>query len=147
MNIIFLDFDGVLIPFDSNDGKDYFALKFNQSCVDCLSEIISATKSKIVITSSWANHFSIFLLKIMWKYRNMPGPIIGKIRNNSYDRSQKIDTWLKKHTVTNYIIIDDMAPSQFEEHHQKHLVHTNTRIGLTKNEVKLAIKLLLPIAQ
>ena len=92
MNIIFLDFDGVLIPFDSNDGQDYFGLKFNQSCVNCLSEIISTTKSKIVITSSWANHFSILLLKIMWKYRNMPGSVIGKIRNNSYDRSQKIDT-------------------------------------------------------
>lgn len=147
MNIIFLDFDGVLVPFDSNDGRDYFGTRFHQDCVRCLEEIISTTNSRIVITSSWANHFSLLLLKIMWKCRKMPGKVIGSIKNDSYDRSTKIDKWVKKHSMTNYIIIDDMAPCQFDYHHQKHLVQTNTRFGLTKMEVRQAIKLLLPIVQ
>ena len=35
---------------------------------------------------------------------------------------------------------------QFDEHHQNYIVQTNTRLGLSKNEVQLAIKLLSPIA-
>lgn len=51
--IIFLDFDGVLVPYDSADERDYFGTIFNNQCVESLHNIITQTKAKIVVISSW----------------------------------------------------------------------------------------------
>lgn len=40
MNIIFLDFDGVLIPYDSNDGKDYFGAKFTLNALTISAKLL-----------------------------------------------------------------------------------------------------------
>ena len=102
--IIFLDFDGVLVPYDSMKDRDYFGVKFDNQCVESLRYIISKTKAPIVVISSWANSLSLVKLRIMWKYRKMPGTIAGRIKNDSVDRSAKIDTFLRKNPTNNYII-------------------------------------------
>ena len=43
----------------------------------------------------------------MWHVRKLPGHIYGVIQNNSYDRSERIDVWLSKHKINNYVIIDE----------------------------------------
>lgn len=72
----------------------------------------------------------------------MPGSIIGSIKNDSFDRSTKIDIWLSKHSEGNNIIIDDMESRQFRKHQQCRLVQPHTRLGLNKDDVQLAIQLL-----
>ena len=57
MLIIFLDFDGVL------NSKKYIALKnepgvcFDPECLNLLKEIVLKTNAKIVLTSSWREHW------------------------------------------------------------------------------------------
>lgn len=103
--IIFLDFDGVIVSNKQTE-SDCFGTSFDLQCIESLNEIISKTGAELVITSSWGNYLSIIKLRIMWHFRKLPGHILGLIRNNSYDRSDKIDYWISKHKVRKYIIID-----------------------------------------
>ena len=66
--------------------------------------------------------------------------VVGRIKNDSADRSAKIDTWLRKNPTNNYIIIDDMGASQFGLSHRFHIIQPQTRIGLSKKESILAIE-------
>lgn len=101
MNIIFLDFDGVLVPYDIRDKRDFFGTKFDNRCVHALRKIVDKSNFKIVIVSSWTNHLSLLALKVMWKFRNMPGIIYGAIKNDSWNRSSRIDRWLAAHSINN----------------------------------------------
>lgn len=139
--IIFLDFDGVLAI--DNPGlcdvpeRDKYGTIFNHYCVDCLRQIIDETSANIVITSSWTNYLSLRKIKKMWRYRKLPGTVVGTIRNDGMDRSMEIDNWLNKYCVNNYVIIDDMDFRQFDKHHHRHLVTTSTLTGLVESDVEL----------
>ena len=126
--IIFLDFDGVMVTANQM-GKDCFGPLFDLNCTKSLKEIIYNTGAGLVITSSWGNYLSSMGLRLMWQ-------------NNSYDRSERIDVWLSKHKINNYVIIDDMDYRQFEKHHHKRLVTVKSRTGLTQEESRRAIVLL-----
>ena len=144
--IIFLDFDGVLAI--DNPGlsdaheRDKYGTIFSHHCVDCLRQIIDDTSARIVITSSWTNYLSLRKIKRMWRYRNLPGMVVDTIRNDGMDRSIKIDNWLIRYNITNYVIIDDMDSRQFDEHLQGRLITVNTRFGLSLIEVNEVCKLL-----
>ena len=102
--IIFLDFDGVMVTANQT-GKDCFGPLFDLNCIKSLEEIISNTEAGLVITSSWGNYLPAIILRLMWHVRKLPGHIYGVIQNNSYDRSERIDVWLSKHKINNYVII------------------------------------------
>ncbi|MCI9607871.1 MAG: hypothetical protein HFJ94_06840 [Muribaculaceae bacterium] len=99
MNIIFLDFDGVLATEEYTDSltcsnlkyKDYFGSLFNPECVKNLSTVISETNAKIVITSDWRNYLNIWLLRFMWIYRKLPGRIVGCTTRIGFNRGEQID--------------------------------------------------------
>lgn len=135
--IIFLDFDGVLAI--NNPGlcdvpeRDKYGTIFNHYSVDCLRQIIDETSVNIVIT----NYLSLRKIKKMWMYRKLLGTVVDTIRNDSMDRSMKIDNWLNKYCVNNYVIIDDMDFRQFDKHHHRHLVTTSTLTGLVENDIEL----------
>ena len=139
--IIFLDFDGVMVTANQTE-KDCFGPLFDLNCIKSLEEISSKTGAGLVITSSWGNYLPAIILKFMWHVRKLPGHIYGVIQNNSYDRSERIDVWLSKHKINNYVIIDDMDYRQFEKHHHKRLVTVKSRTGLTQEEARRAIVLL-----
>ncbi len=151
MNIVFLDFDGVLATeeytdFQMRSGlryKDYFGTLFDPECVNHLSTIIHETDAQIVISSDWRNYLNIWMLRLMWKYRKMPGHIIGCITRKGYNRGEQIDKWLKKHSdVKTYVIIDDMNELQFPKSQTDHLVVTPHYTGLDKISVQKAIAIL-----
>lgn len=138
--IIFLDFDGVLAIDNPRlcdiPERDKYGTIFNHYCVNCLWQIINDTSAKIVITSSWTNYLSLRKIKQMWRYRKLPGTVVDTIRNDSIDRSIKIDNWLNKYHITNYVIIDDMDFHQFDKHHHQHLVTTSTLTGLSESDIE-----------
>ncbi|WP_162223620.1 HAD domain-containing protein [Bacteroides caecimuris] len=137
--IIFLDFDGVLAINNPRlcdvPKHDRYGTVFNLHCVDYLCQIINDTSAKIVVTSSWTNYLSLRKINQMWRDRNLPGTVIDTIRNDSIDRSIKIDNWLKKYKVTKYVIIDDMDFNQFDKHHHQHLVTTSSLTGLSEIDI------------
>lgn len=106
--IIFLDIDGVLNVM-SQEFDDYGQL-FNPIFVKNLADIIEKTNAKLVISSTW-RYSGLKQMVNMWKYRNLPGEIIG-ITPDLYkdvDRGDEIKAWLEKNIdkVDNYCIIDD----------------------------------------
>ncbi len=139
--IIFLDFDGVFVidnpKLSGALERDKYGPIFNHQCVICLCQIINDTSAKIVVTSSWTNYLSLRKIKQMWRYRNLPGIVIDTIRNDSMNRGHKIDDWLTKYHISNYVIIDDMDSRQFYKHHHQHLVTTSMLTGLSKNDIEL----------
>ena len=117
--VLFLDFDGVLAPLDddANVGHDKFGTRFDASCVENLNRIISATATKIVITSSWRGYLSLWQIMKMWECRGLEGDLVGTTQRTGNNRSKEIDAWLKHHNVYRYVIIDDMDIRQFAYHH------------------------------
>ena len=149
--VIFLDFDGVLategytesLLLSGQKTTDKFGTLFNPNCIVFFNWIISQTNAKIVITSSWKNYLSLWDLVRMWRYREMPGMVIGVTPSISIYRSVEIDKWLCKHRgITNYVIIDDMDYKQFRQEHCSHLVTTNHFSGLNKDSAQEAVRLL-----
>ena len=106
--IIFLDIDGVLNVMSRE--FDEFGQLFNPIFVNNLAYIIEKTNAKLVISSTW-RYSGLKQMVNMWKYRNLPGEIIG-ITPDLYkdvDRGDEIKAWLEKNIdkVDNYCIIDD----------------------------------------
>lgn len=152
MNIIFLDFDGVLdtATYDAylvsngmssvdRNGRPIFSPK----CISNLTKIIKATDAKVVVTSSWKYmDFYQDLLK-MWKERNMPGEMIDVTPNISEHRGDEIEAWLSDCPEScNYVILDDLGHASFNANQLDRLVVINPWIGITDKNADMAIEIL-----
>ncbi len=152
MKIIFLDIDGVLnsVKYDitrtENDGN------IDKSRLPFVKKIIVATGAKIVLSSTWREHWS----------KNEDGcDEIGKELNKyfaefgleiydktpsflSYDRAGEIKSWLytNKNNVESFVIIDDAFGGWGELN--QNLVQTSPLIGrgLEEIHVQRAIEIL-----
>lgn len=153
IKVIFLDIDGVL-NFNgcrSKIGSIYFV---NDNKIKLLKEIVDATDSKIVLSSTWRmgwfdrdyNHQSLnaeHFTKLEEKMNEFGIKFMSRtpILSGGY-RGEEIDSWLRKwngENVGSFIIIDDdndMKP------HMDRLVQTSFKYGLKEKNVKKAIELL-----
>lgn len=156
MKIIFLDFDGVLIPYNfmylntitrrleaanknlhfadmllKTKTMDQYGRLFESNSVGYLNLIIQKTNAKIVIISDWRRG-GLDLLKQMWEYRQLPGEIIDITDINHKSRTEQINDYLNDHNdIDNYVIIDD-EPSLYIP--QPHRVFIDSYIGIGKKE-------------
>ena len=161
MKIIFLDIDGVLnlIP----QGFDKYGGIFHQHFTDNLSKIINDTGAKIVISSTWRLS-GLQVMNDMWKFRNLPGEVIGITPTAYYNtdfrigidedatRGHEIRWWLENYTknVDNYVILDDdndMLPEQMSNFvitsgNEDHDDCIDIGYGLTNKCTSDAIKIL-----
>lgn len=137
MKVIFLDVDGVL-----NNYKTGGIYTITKSKVRLLRNIVEATGAKIVVSSTWRIlHESRVILKRKLGYKGIK--IFDWTRRSEMleIRGNQIHSWLDNHKeVTNYIILDD--DSDFLEYQYPFLVKTDPEIGLTKEDVEIAITLL-----
>jgi hypothetical protein len=124
MKVIFLDIDGVLNVMHSE--RDEYGAIFHSNFVENLGRIIDETGAKIVISSSW-RHSGLQRMLDMWKFRNLPGEVIGitpdlwrQVEGEDFhermQRGHEIQVVLDlKPEITNYVILDDdedMLPNQ-----------------------------------
>lgn len=124
MKVIFLDIDGVLNVMHRE--HDEFGAIFHQHFVDNLARVIKETDAKIIISSSW-RHGGLQRMIDMWKFRNLPGEVIGitpdlwgEIEGEDFyeklQRGHEIQAVLDRMPdITSYVIFDDdddMLPSQ-----------------------------------
>lgn len=163
MNIIFLDFDGVLnsqtffikrdrnmrdlrmIDTNSLNESDphveYMLWQIDLDNLDLLRKIVDETDSKIVVISSW-KQLSWFD-KIAKHLIDMKIPIIDTTKDNGSNRGEGIKNYLNTHDISNYIIIDDEIFPDYDEELINHLVKTSFyRTGLNEESVKKAIDML-----
>lgn len=142
--IIFLDFDGVLCPYNDswNDNKDKYGALFGPRNIENLKSIIDATGAEIVISSSWRGGISLWGLLKMWAKRKMPGKVVGVTPIINENKSSEIDKWLSHHICHKYVIVDDMDFHQFAMHHHRYLVICNGRKGLLEKNVQKVISII-----
>lgn len=142
MNVLFLDFDGVvnsLVWENGNYGYGYpEGGKVNnfQAC-QWVSKFCKDYGYAIVVSSSWR---SDGLTKCIQYLRNgglwEDIPVIGitpKIHNAQ--RGDEISAWLKEHPADCYLIFDDDADMTI---HMDHLVQSNSLVGFSFTEYQLA---------
>lgn len=147
--VIFLDIDGVLNGnlFISKD--DRAGVLIDDTRLDLIKQIIDATDAKIVLSSSWREHWEknetecddagrkineIFAAKGLSIFDKTP-----KCHN---DRKKEIINWLQVHPdVSDFVVIDD---GFFEEGILKnHFVLTSKlRFGIDENDAHKAISIL-----
>ena len=146
--IIALDVDGVL-------NNDFTQETINGYCgvddylVERLAKIAAASGAKIILTSTWKRDIidetaeGLYLMRKLNKY-NLNIDYIsdddnkhrGKYLINNLNRIFGEDNY-------NYVILDDCPFDYFIEGDiRKHLVITDERIGLTEEDVKKAIEIL-----
>lgn len=153
MNIVFIDFDGVLNnrtsmfirSIDKNKGL------FSKDCVDLFKILLDKTDSKFVVSSSWRARGVT-----LWNSRN--ARIHEAFETCGFDdwrdyvaydgvtphldtkkRGDDIAAWLKDHNdIDQYVIIDDdsdMLPYQYRK-----FVQTNEVAGLTYTDIQVAAR-------
>ena len=152
MNIIFLDFDGVMATcaycnYLEKCGEAECDSKgrpwFDPSCTENLRKIIDATDADVVVTSDWKYIDKYDDLLRLWKERNMPGCLIDVTADVSKRRGDEIDAWLRECIAEcNYVIIDDLDESNFNPHQLPYLLRVASVAGLDEEAVRGAISIL-----
>ena len=155
MKVVFLDFDGPIIPIMSHkcpriSGKGAQAWP---SCIAALNRITSETGAYIVVSSTWrADGFKKTKERLNdW---GVTGEMIsitpdlthrGPVLWNSVPRGLEIQKWLDdwergtEHSLESFVIIDD---DKDMEHLMSHLIHTPFEVGLTEADADKAIAIL-----
>lgn len=152
MNIIFLDFDGVL---DTASYDMYLVLNgfpecdekgrpvFDPKCIENLKRIIDVTAADIVVTSDWKYIDTYEDLLEMWLHRDMPGFMTDLTPNCSKHRGDEIAQWLDECNVNcNYVIIDDLNSENFNQEQLDRLVTVNPNHGLDEVATIKAISII-----
>lgn len=162
MKYIFLDIDGVLwthrhMKYIHDFWKEQHinrTTELDPICIENLKELVENTDAMIVITSTWRMGRSVTDLKIEFERYGLDKYIIDKTRvlydteGREVKRGLEIDNFLKlnnimttegKYKAESFVIIDD-DPDMV--HLMPYLVRTNMDIGLTKEHVELAKKIL-----
>lgn len=153
MKIVFLDFDGVMDTayYDlilSKEGRpesDSFGTVFDPECVRNLKEIIDKTGADIVVTSTWKYFMTYKDFLDMWECRGLPGFVtdVTPTLSGKSKRGDEIDAWLKEcHVECQYVIIDDLDGSNFNEHQIPRLLVVNPFNGIDEDIKERAIALL-----
>ena len=151
MKIIFLDFDGVMdtaryeliLRISGRPSVDAYGTIFDPECVWNLRQIIDKTGAKIVVSSSWKSIMSFEELLDMWKKRNLPGEVIDTTPYNleCRNRGDEIDLWLQGcQEECQYVILDDIDGSNFNEHQLERLVVVDAVKGLDEVAAEKAIE-------
>lgn len=156
MKYIFLDVDGVLNNENTIESNPSGYVGVSMKLVRNLDKIVKATDAKIILTSDWKHGWSeirfccdedvIYLLDKLKKCSL-------KIHDRTYDekfedffftdRGVGIRRFLEScNDVEGYVIIDDHVFADFDEEQKAHLVHTDSKKGLTDDDVNKAIEIL-----
>ena len=153
MKVIFLDFDGVMdtayyghiLEKEGLPCHDEFGAVFDPICVGYLKKIVDKTGAEIVVTSSWKSLMSFGEMLDMWEKRGLPGELIDMTSTTSTcrNRGDEIDAWLKEcKDECQYVILDDIDESNFNEHQLPGLIVVNPYYGLNQKTAERAIKML-----
>lgn len=149
--VIFLDFDGVMdtgsydsyLVNNNMPNVDEYGPVFDPMCVKALESILNATDAQIVVSSTWKDFMTIEEIQKMWSCRKLPGVVIGMTPSCSRHRGDEIDVWLEEcGTSCEYVIVDDMDESQFNEHQYDRLFTVNPYNGLNDEVADKIIEVL-----
>lgn len=150
MNIIFLDVDGVINSVDhliqvynkTHKTHSGYSYPFDPKCLANLKELVNKTNSYLVISSTWRKNEEGMgiLLKTLSKY-DLAKSVIGCTPDLGLSRDNEIKKFLSDFQFAdlNFVILDNESKMGDL---LAYLVHTDTQVGLTSENVQQAIKIL-----
>jgi len=134
MNVIFLDFDGVVTTPRTS------FMDLDPICMIPLQRLVNTIQASIVISSSWRVGRQVEEFQTNLERFGLGRSVIGMTPvTNSMSRGQEIRLWLERHSeVTSFVILDDAADI---EPFMDRLIQTSIQTGLTEEDVDRAIQL------
>lgn len=149
MKVIFLDFDGVLNSAKYLTACGEYGVVLDPSRMALLKQIVDATDAKIVLSTSWREHWfrdpdlcSSTGAQINERFAAFGLEIFDKTPQQPRSREAQIRHWLSQNPqVQNYLVLDDMLLSA--DFLEGHFVRTSYYFdGLDETDVNRAIELL-----
>jgi hypothetical protein len=170
LKVIFLDIDGVLLPFPQTTPNPSGRL-FPDETLEALSRLLKHTQAKLVLSSTWRvrDDFCYDILECLEKYadeQGQPNHILhgyseqfwSKTDVNLHsERQWEIHAWLQTYTCQSdhhnfnqkivWLALDDeelIIEDKNQEHRkvfEGHVVKTTSSVGLTMEDVNLGIQL------
>ncbi|KAJ8603283.1 hypothetical protein CTAYLR_006949 [Chrysophaeum taylorii] len=146
MKVLFLDIDGVLVPFGGLTVADP-AAPFDDECVRRLARIISRTGAKIVLSSTWRSSATA---KEMLRncFRSFGLPDFEETGGDHSLRQWEIAAWLREHEPERWVALDDeelVAGPENRRHSadfRDHAILIDSKTGLQDEHVTQAIVIL-----
>lgn len=131
--IVFLDIDGVLTHFGSQERLD-------PESIAHLNRLLDVTTAAMVLTSSWRDAYGVEETQRRLEQHGFRGRIEGVAPVlPAATRSDEIAAYLAAHDCPRFVIVDDVPVSS---QLQRHLVLVDDFVGLTAADVDAAVKLL-----
>jgi hypothetical protein len=138
IKVVFLDFDGVLVPRHLANKQEA-----DPQCVRLLNEIVEPPEVRIVISSNWRADYPLYsLLYCLREWGVDPGRVIDITPGipGNHIRGIEIQAWLDERDervgdVSRFVILDDNADMA---HLIPYLVQSTLDVGLTHDLVILA---------
>lgn len=160
MKVIFLDIDGVLnsekfwteetLPKrwlnarreGKNRDEQSALANIDRKAVELLNKIVKETDAEIVISSTWKNDSN---LPYKLRYMGLIKPYYGitpysDTRHRGTDIKLWLDLYKEDNTEIKYVILDD--DTDMLEEQLPYFIHTDFRLGLTKEDAEKAIEIL-----
>lgn len=154
MRFLFLDIDGVLLPYcrDESYGRVCKHIwpegvdGFKPDCVSELNMICDTGKASIIVSSSWRWYIKdIELMRTMLREQGVTAPITGMTpfatdEWDSHDRGDEIQAFMEPLEVEAFVIVDD-ADMGFRGL-ERYWVKTNGTSGIRRRDSVKALRIL-----
>ncbi len=140
--IIFLDFDGVLIPLPMSGEYDP-NLKPSTEAINNLNILVQLTNGDVVVTSAWRKDRTVEELEALLKSWGYKWRVLDKtLTSFDDDRGLEVLQWLSscEKMVDAFVVIDD-EPTDLDEL-ARNRVMPKPDVGLQFHDVKEAIQIL-----
>ena len=146
MNVLFLDIDGVLKPFETYYPEQGIDHKFEKSCVDYLNKALKNIDVEIVICSMWRLDFDDPLKKLneIFEDNHIENPIYDITPLiNGFCKGKEILEWMSFYPTVNFkylVVDDDCFKKFFDEIPPENKISPNSDFGLTELECNKIIE-------
>jgi hypothetical protein len=148
-DIVFLDLDGVLIPYNKDDkDRDEFFLhtnKWSKEAIRNMNKLIKKLDAEIVLISTQGRKRSKKEIEKKFKQVGFDYELFDEVNyNDARTKGVEIEKWINKNkdTVKNFVIIDDHKQNFKEYNLDKCWVNVKSDIGFTKDDMKNAIDII-----
>ncbi len=162
MNIVFLDIDGVISPYSGEVDRHnleglskYLAWKYHDDiytrirerdlglayyewdleALGRLKKLLNFFEAEVVVHSGWCWNTDLEYLKALFRLYSMDEYIYDKMKSANKKENIKKYLELHKDIIENYVIFDDDASVQFDDH------FVLTKKILTQKNIKEAYKI------